>query len=229
MFESIIGEADSKFKLGKEKAGDLLAAVLALIERDGFAGFFARFENAGLGDLANSWISRDANTPISNEQLESVLGEDTLKNFADEAGTDYKTATSAAAFVVPHVIDELTPNGTMPDNADLTAMLGGGGLPEMPAAATAANIAGEPFDRMDASVSSAAIDDFGGDDLANENPVLKWLLPLIILAIMVILGYWFCGKSTPVVTNVNTKTNAIANADGKAPTATEKSNTNTVK
>lgn len=223
MFESIIGEADSKFNLGKEKAGDLLAAILGLIERDGFAGFFARFENAGLGDLANSWISRDANTPISNEQLASALGENTLKNFADEAGTDYKTATSAAAFVVPHVIDELTPSGTMPHDADLTAMLGGG-LPEMPATTAAANIAGEPFDRMDASVSSAAIDDFDGDDPANENPVLKWLLPLIILAIMVVLGYWFCGKSTPVVTNINTNTNTNtaktnANADTTKTTA----------
>ena len=207
MFESIIGEADFKFKLGGKKAGDLLAAILALIERDGFAGFFTRFENAGLGDLANSWVGRDANTPISDGQLESALGEETLKNFADQAGTDYKTATSAAAFIVPHVVDELTPTGVMPENDDLTAMLGGG-LPKTPSA-----IAGEPFDRMDASVSSAAIDDFDGDDLADENPVLKWLLPLIILAIMVVLGFWFCGKSEPVVTNVNTNANKSTNTN----------------
>ncbi len=204
MFESIIGEADAKFELGKEKAGILLTAILDFIKRDGFSGFAARFKDVGLGDLLNSWVGTDANTPISNEQTESAFGEDTLKSFADKTGLDYKTATSATAFIIPHIVDTLTPNGMMPNDANLAAMLGD----SLPAANAVGAVAGEPFDRMDAAVGSSAVDEYAADDLANENPVLKWLLPLIILAIMVILGFWFCGKSTPVAMNVNTNMNS---------------------
>lgn len=213
MFKSIIGEADSKFELGTKNAEELLAAILDFIKRDGFSAFFARFENAGLGDLANSWVGRDANTPISYEQTESAFGENTLRGFADKAGADYKTATEATAFMIPHIVDELTPSGTMPNDADLAAMLDGG----LPAANTAGMVAGEPFDRVDASVGSAAVDEFAVDNSGDENPVLKWLLPLVILAILLVLGFWFCGKSTPVVTNINTNTKAntatVSNAD----------------
>lgn len=208
MFESIIGEADSKFKLGG-KAEDLLAAITGFITRDGFSGLFARFENAGLGDLMNSWIGTDANTPISYEQTESAFSEDTLKSFADQSGIDYKTATTATAFMIPHIVDQLTPSGTAPNDADLPALIGG----VLPAADAPKMVAGEPFDRVDASVGSAAVDEYAADDLANENPVLKWLLPLIILAMLLAVGFWFCGKSTPVVTNVNTNSAAVTNTN----------------
>lgn len=209
MFESIIGEADSKFELGSEKAGDLLAAILDFIKRDGFSGFFARFKNVGLGDPANSWIGTDANTPISNEQTESAFGEETLKGFSDKTGLDYKTATSATAFMIPHIVDQLTPSGTMPNDADLLAMIGGG----LPAADAAGMVAGEPFDRVDASVGSAAIDEYAADDSGDENPVLKWLLPLIILAMLLAVGFWSCGKSTPVITNINTNSATLTNTN----------------
>lgn len=208
MFESIIGEADSKFKLGG-KAEDLLAAILDFITRDGFSGLFARFENAGLGDLMNSWIGTDANTPISYEQTESAFSEDTLKSFADQTGIDYKTATKATAFMIPHITNQLTPSGTAPKDVDLPALIGGG-LPEIYAPEM---VAGEPFDRVDASVGSAAIDEYAADDLGDENPVLKWLLPIIILAMLLVLGFWFCGKSTPVITNVNTNSAIVTNTN----------------
>ncbi len=81
MFDSIINDAQEKFGLG-DKAGVLVSTLLALMtdkENGGFAGFINHFREVGLGDTADSWISSGANTPISNEQIESAFRR---RNFA---------------------------------------------------------------------------------------------------------------------------------------------------
>ena len=48
--------------------------------------------------------------------------------------------------------------------------------------------------------------------------LLKWLIPLLLLGLLVVLGYWFCGKSPtpPVVTNTNVnKANTNVNTTAK--------------
>lgn len=211
MFDSIINEARKKFNLGN-KAENLISALLALMTdttRGGFAGFLDRFNQAGLGDLVSSWIGSDSNTPISNEQVESALGEENLRDVANQSGLDYATATSATAMVLPRLIDNLTPDGEVPDEASLLTGIGGylGG-------ATAATGA---FDR----VGNATEDALGTrhdmmhradapvDGFDDDSP-LKWIIPLLLLVLLVIMGFWFCGKSkeaenpaAPVNTNAN--------------------------
>ncbi len=66
MFDSIINESSQKFGLG-DKAGNLLSSLLGLItdqSQGGFAGFLDRFRQAGLGDIADSWVGRGANTTL---------------------------------------------------------------------------------------------------------------------------------------------------------------------
>jgi OOP family OmpA-OmpF porin len=222
MFDSIVNEANGKFNLGG-KAGTLLSALLALMtdrNRGGLAGFMENFDRAGLGATASSWISSDANTPISNEQLESALGSATLDNFANQAGTDYQTATAATAYMVPHVIDELTPEGIIPHENDLLSRAGG----YLTGGSVAGASVAESFDRIGTSAASdnlsAASNRTGissgnfDERLEEDNSPLRWLMPLILLGILLTLGYWFCGKSPeppvakPVATNANIKTNS---------------------
>ena len=161
MFDSIISEAGEKFNLGG-KAGTLLSALLALMtdkNHGGFAGFLEKFNAAGLGDTVTSWIGSGSNTPLSNQQMESALGEETLQNISSQAGTDYDTTTSAAAFMTPRVVDALTPEGVVPQEGDLLSRIGGyltgiggaalGGL------GTAAAMTGGMPDKAGAAVGSA--------------------------------------------------------------------------
>jgi len=211
MFDSIINEADEKFNLGA-KAGTVLSALLALMtdkNSGGFAGFLERFNRAGLGDTVTSWIGSGSNMPVSNEQLESALGEDALKNIADQTGTDYGSATSATAFLIPRVVDALTPEGEIPQDGDLLSRIGGylnGGAASGSINAVG-NTAGAVSDRFGNAPHSVGetVDGNDGDD-----SILKWLLPLLLLGLLLFLGYTFCGKSTPVVTtNANVNTNAV--------------------
>jgi OmpA-OmpF porin, OOP family len=94
LFDSIISTAGEKFGLG-DKAGTLLAALLALItdqNRGGFAGFLDRFNEVGLDDTASSWIGSGANSDLSDEQVESALGEETITDLAAQADVNPATA-----------------------------------------------------------------------------------------------------------------------------------------
>lgn len=49
-------------------------------------------------------------------------------------------------------------------------------------------------DSRASSTNLYPVEDSGDDDY-KENPTLGWILPLIIVVLLIILGYWFCGKS----------------------------------
>ena len=220
MFESIISEAQKKLNLG-DKAGVLLSTLLALMINKadgGFSGFLERFKAAGLGDTAASWIGSGANTPISNEQTESVFGEETLKDISENVGLDYATTTSATAFMTPHIVDTLTPEGVVPTESDLLSRVGGflGGIGDAAGAfGTMGAMANDTVDRIGTAAGGTVdaggrvVSDNVGDTLnGGENSVLKWLIPLLLLGLVIVLGYTFCGKSTPTtVTNANLNAN----------------------
>jgi outer membrane protein OmpA-like peptidoglycan-associated protein/uncharacterized protein YidB (DUF937 family) len=242
MFDSIIRDVDETCDLGG-KARDLVAAVFGLMTdgADGFSGFIDRFRAAGLGDLADSWVSSGANTPISFEQMESAFGEDTLKGLSEKAGIDYKTTVTAAAYSLPRMVDELTPDGEIPFGEDLrsraAAFLGGvgtssGGVGTSSGGVGTSSGGSENIDRVDAGAEEAAAlaekeassGDGGilGEPLSGgaENPLLSWLLPLLILALLVVLGFWFCGGESEPVATVETNANR-ANVNQTANTSAD--------
>lgn len=202
MFNSIIDEAAGQFDL-EDKAGTLFSALLSMITDNrsgGFAGLLNRFRAVGLGDTADSWINSGANTPLSYEQLESAFGEETLKNLSGQVGLEYKKTVSASAFMLPRIIDQLTPDGSIPNETDLLSRIGDyltddAGLTPV-----------KSFDRIGtAAVAGQADAPIAGtrtDDLLDyqteqeeENTILNWLLPLILLAFLVAVGFMFCGGS----------------------------------
>ena len=112
----------------------LLQAITGMLGNDGaqggLGGLMAKFQNAGLGDMVNSWVSNGQNEPISGDQLTSVLGDDAMAGFAEKAGMSQSDAASQLSNILPGLIDKLTPNGNAPagglgNSGDLIGMLGG--------------------------------------------------------------------------------------------------------
>jgi uncharacterized protein YidB (DUF937 family) len=112
LFDSVLTAAEARFKLG-EKGAPLVNALVSLIETEGLARFLERFRRAGLGTVADSWVSAGANTPLSPHQFEDGLGKETLQNLAKQAGMPVETAAPALAAMVPQVVDLMTPNGVL--------------------------------------------------------------------------------------------------------------------
>lgn len=186
MFDSIITGTDERFNLNG-KAGTLLSSLLSLMTdsaRGGLAGFLERINQADLSKISASWVSSDENAEISNEQIESALGKDTLNDISNQIGGDYDETIRAAAFMIPRVVDALTPDGVMPQDGDLLSRIGG--------------FLNDVEGKTD-NVSNRANDNYK----INNSP-LGWILPLMLLGLLLTLGYWFCSKAPAETININT-------------------------
>lgn len=113
----------------------LLQTVMQLVnnpQNGGLEGLIQSFQQGGLGEIVNSWVSTGQNLPISAEQIQSVLGGSSLAGLAAQLGVSPEQASGSLADMLPQLIDQLTPNGQMPQGGDLLTqgldMLKKGGL-----------------------------------------------------------------------------------------------------
>src|ERR1700747_3151334 len=116
------GEAQSPQHAGA------LAAVLEYINSPqvgGISGLQQMFEQKGLGGVISSWIGTGQNLPISAEQLQSVLHCDVLQNIVAKTGLDQTQVASVLSQVLPHIVDQLTPNGQVPEPNALSRLTKG--------------------------------------------------------------------------------------------------------
>ena len=109
---------------GGESGGGstLLQTVLQLVnnpQTGGLEGLIRSFQQGGLGDIVNSWVAKGQNLPVSGEQIESVLGGSVLQDLAAQLGVSPQQASGSLADVLPRLIDQMTPNGELPQGGDL--------------------------------------------------------------------------------------------------------------
>jgi uncharacterized protein YidB (DUF937 family) len=94
----------------------------------GLAGLIGAFQSKGLGDMVSSWISTGPNPPVSAAQVTDALGQETIEQFARQAGVPASEAGSILAALLPAAIDHLTPDGKVPETnsleGSLTSLLG---------------------------------------------------------------------------------------------------------
>lgn len=112
LFDTVLTTAEARFKLG-EKGAPLVNAVVSLIETEGLARFLDRFKRAGLGTVADSWVSAGANSALSPHQLEDGLGKETVQNLAKQTGVPVEAAKPALAAIIPQIVDLMTPGGVL--------------------------------------------------------------------------------------------------------------------
>jgi OmpA-OmpF porin, OOP family len=116
ILEPIINEVSEQFGL-RGKAGPTMNALLIVMSNErtgGLQGFLDQFRRAGLGETVSSWVSRGSNTPITTEQLERAIGNDTVNRITSNVGVARAAGASALAYMIPRVVDLLTPEGVVP-------------------------------------------------------------------------------------------------------------------
>jgi outer membrane protein OmpA-like peptidoglycan-associated protein/uncharacterized protein YidB (DUF937 family) len=209
IIDPLLREATERFSLGNG-ASPLFSSLLSLIvnpQNGGIAGFLSHFQQAGLGSLVSSWMGHGDNNPISANQLEQGLGGETLGRLATSAGLPVAVAVPAMAFMLPKIIDLLTPNGSIPSaipawaSAYLPAGLSG------LAATTTGSFTERDIDRsftanypnpgaeMSRRSGAAVIDRPSVAPVRTEGGAWwKWLLPLVLLGLLGWLFSQFLGR-----------------------------------
>ena len=128
LLDSVLGAA-----LGGGQGGggqsDLLKMVIGMLANNGqggqagaatggLGGLLEQFQRSGLGEVAGSWVSTGQNLPISPDQLGQVLGGDQIAGMASQLGMNPGDLLGQLSQMLPQVIDQLTPNGQVPQQID---------------------------------------------------------------------------------------------------------------
>jgi uncharacterized protein YidB (DUF937 family) len=114
--QQMLGGLLKQFGGGSNNA--LLGAAMALVQQQGgLEGLLQKFQTGGMGDLVQSWVGTGANLPISGDQLEQVLGHDSVAQAAAQAGVSATQAKDGLASLLPELVNQFTPGGSMPANS----------------------------------------------------------------------------------------------------------------
>ena len=112
--------------------GDLLRGGLGGLLAGGAAGsvisgglgdLLRQFQQNGQGEVANSWVGKGPNTPISPDDLGRALGADQLNALAAQSGLSRDELLAGLSQQLPEVIDQLTPDGRLPTESELSGRI----------------------------------------------------------------------------------------------------------
>ncbi len=135
MFDALVREVASRFNLGPQ-ANALVRETLRMITATpgGIGGFLDKFRNIGLGGLVSSWLVNTENAPLTTEQLEKAVGPASIEAVGRKVGLTPAAVAPPLAFLIPKMIDLLTPDGHVPEGvpAPVSAFLAGGGGAAVP-------------------------------------------------------------------------------------------------
>ncbi len=121
---SMLNSGGANVPQGQGQGGSMIMqmALQLLQQNGGVSGVIDKLRQAGYGTQADSWVGTGANQPISADALQQALGSGQLGEIAAQLGLSHGQAAGGLAAALPQVIDQLTPQGQVPDNhGDLVA------------------------------------------------------------------------------------------------------------
>ncbi|MCC8942718.1 DUF937 domain-containing protein [Bradyrhizobium sp. Arg68] len=104
-------------QLGAAVIPAVLGEVLGNGGQGGLSAIVAKLEQAGLGEQVKSWIGTGQNLPITADQLQQVLGSDTVKQLAAKFGIPIDHLSQVLAQQLPAAVDHASPDGKLPHSA----------------------------------------------------------------------------------------------------------------
>ncbi len=80
----------------------------------GLGEMLERFQQAGHGAAAQSWVNQGPNQEIAPQHLEQAIGPDVLATLAQRTGLSRQELLSRLSRELPQAVDRYTPDGRMP-------------------------------------------------------------------------------------------------------------------
>ena len=80
----------------------------------GLGGLLSRFQQNGMGDVAQSWVGNGPNHPVSPEQLHQVFGDEQVNQWSQQSNIPKQDLLSQLSQYLPNAVDKMTPDGQVP-------------------------------------------------------------------------------------------------------------------
>jgi uncharacterized protein YidB (DUF937 family) len=102
----------------------IVAQMIADPKSGGVKGLVKLFQDSGFGEQVASWVSTEANLPISADQIKKAFGGGQLvQEIGGALGVSEDEAAGKLADMLPNVIDKLTMYGQIPEGELLAQRL----------------------------------------------------------------------------------------------------------
>jgi uncharacterized protein YidB (DUF937 family) len=105
--------------LGGLLAGGAAGSILS----GGLGDLLNQFQQKGLGDQANSWVSNGPNKPVAPGDLANALGADQIDHLSAQSGLSRDELLSGLSRYLPDAINHLTPDGRLPNEDELSGRI----------------------------------------------------------------------------------------------------------
>ncbi|MEU9154514.1 YidB family protein [Streptomyces sp. NPDC048417] len=103
---------------GDGKGAGLLGVLIGSLSHGqgggSLGGLLDSLARSGLTAQKDSWVGTGTNQPVTADQIQQALPDDTLQQVAEQAGVSPRKAADRIARELPQVVDRLTPEGEVP-------------------------------------------------------------------------------------------------------------------
>src|ERR1700728_4805626 len=108
----------------KNGLGSLLAGGAAgSVVSGGLNDLLKQFQQSGQGDAAKSWVATGPNKAISSDDLAKALGGDQLNTLMAHTGLSRQDLLAGLSQYLPEAVNQLTPDGRLPTEQELSRSL----------------------------------------------------------------------------------------------------------
>ena len=105
--------------LGGLLAGGAAGSILS----GGLGDLLNQFQQKGLGDQANSWVSNGPNKAVAPGDLANALGADQIEHLSAQSGLSRDELLSGLSRFLPDAVNHLTPDGRLPNEDELSGRI----------------------------------------------------------------------------------------------------------
>ena len=89
----------------------------------GLNDLLKQFQQSGLGEKAESWISPGPNKPTTPSELEKALGTERIQWLVEQTGMSKEELLAGLSHELPTVVDKLTPDGRVPTEQEAARLV----------------------------------------------------------------------------------------------------------
>jgi uncharacterized protein YidB (DUF937 family) len=90
---------------------------------DGLGGLIKQFQQKGLGDVVDSWVSTGKNKNLGADQISVALGGDVVDELSRRTGLTRDQVVDELSRMLPNVVDKLTPDGRLPTRQEVMRLM----------------------------------------------------------------------------------------------------------